>query len=137
MKSFPGPWFGGPDSMFQDDGASTEVTCTFDLVRASMTGPNGSRTSPSKLKPKMASMTWSVSLRAESKSSTKGICRFFSCVERRLISLVSQLGRAKAVFIAQDTFPSKRAEVSRWDRYCRQLDVIRLTWYSSFLLCFG
>lgn len=37
--------------MFQDEGASTDVTCTLDFARASMTGPNGSRTSPSKLKP--------------------------------------------------------------------------------------
>lgn len=51
LKSFPGPELGGPDSMFHEDGASTEVTSTLDLAKASMTGPNGSLTSPVKLNP--------------------------------------------------------------------------------------
>lgn len=51
LKSFPGPESGGPDSMFHEEGASTEVTHTLDLANASMTGPNGSLTSPVKLKP--------------------------------------------------------------------------------------
>lgn len=90
----PGPCSGGPDSMFQDEGASTEVTWTFEAARASITGPKGSRTSPSNEKPKMASITWSVSMRALWKSSTNGTWRFFSCVERRWV-VVSQsfLGR--------------------------------------------
>ncbi len=37
--------------MFQDDGASTEVTGTFVSSNALMTAGNGSRTSPEKLKP--------------------------------------------------------------------------------------
>jgi hypothetical protein len=51
LKSFPGPESGGPDSIFQDDGASTEVTGTGDLANASITEGNGSLTSPEKLKP--------------------------------------------------------------------------------------
>jgi len=51
LKFFPGPSFGGPDSMFHEDGASTEVTGTVVLSKASITGENGSRTSPEKLKP--------------------------------------------------------------------------------------
>lgn len=87
--------------MFHEDGASTEVTSTLDLAKASITGPNGSLTSPLKLnpisrsmrrqalpfsrhyKPKIASTTWSVSSMAEWKSSTNGMFRFFSCVDKR------------------------------------------------------
>ena len=42
--------------MFQLDGASTEVTGTFVDPSADMTAGKGSRTSPEKLKPNMASM---------------------------------------------------------------------------------
>lgn len=37
--------------MSHEDGASTEVTSTLDFARASITGPNGSLTSPVKLNP--------------------------------------------------------------------------------------
>lgn len=37
--------------MFHEDGASTEVTSTLDFAKASITGPNGSLTSPVKLNP--------------------------------------------------------------------------------------
>ena len=47
----PGPESGGPVSMFQDDGASTERTGILVSRIASMIFGNGSRTSPSKLKP--------------------------------------------------------------------------------------
>ena len=50
-KPFPGPESGGPVSIFQDDGASTASTGILVSRRASMTLGNGSRTSPSKLKP--------------------------------------------------------------------------------------
>jgi hypothetical protein len=102
LKSLPGPSFGGPDSIFHEDGASTEVTGTDVFSKASMTGENGSRTSPEKLKPvlgrwlmkyrpktrltdlpNIASTTWSVPFKAEGKSSTNGISRFLSWVARR------------------------------------------------------
>lgn len=51
MKLLPRPDFGGPSSMFQDDGASTEVTGTLVSSKARITAGNGSRTSPEKLKP--------------------------------------------------------------------------------------
>lgn len=51
LKSLPGPELGGPDSISHEDGASTEVTGTLDFANASMTGPNGSLTSPVKLNP--------------------------------------------------------------------------------------
>lgn len=50
-KLLPTPDFGGPSAISHEDGASTEVTGTFDLARASITAGNGSRTSPEKLKP--------------------------------------------------------------------------------------
>lgn len=71
--------------MFQEEGASTEVTWTLEAARASITEQKGSRTSPSKEKPKIASITWSVSLSALWKSSTNGTCRFFNWVERRCV----------------------------------------------------
>ena len=50
-KELPTPDEGGPSSMFQDDGASTDVTGSLVFSSASMTEGNGSRTSPEKLKP--------------------------------------------------------------------------------------
>lgn len=47
----PTPDLGGPSSISQDDGASTEVTGTLASAMAWMTAGNGSRTSPEKLKP--------------------------------------------------------------------------------------
>jgi hypothetical protein len=69
--------------MFQDEGASTARTGMWVLARAEMTGPKGSRTAPLKEKPKMASMMWSVELRAVGKSFVKGIWRSRSWVVRR------------------------------------------------------
>lgn len=50
-KFFPGPDFGGPVSIFHEEGASTEVTGTVLISKASMTAENGSLTSPEKLNP--------------------------------------------------------------------------------------
>ena len=50
-KSLPGPDSGGPFSMSQDDGASTEVTGKLVSLNALMTAGNGSLTSPEKLNP--------------------------------------------------------------------------------------
>jgi hypothetical protein len=47
----PGPVDGGPSSMFQDDGASTEVTGSLVSSSALMTAGKGSRTSPEKENP--------------------------------------------------------------------------------------
>ena len=47
----PGPLLGGPSSIFQDDGASTDSTGTSVLSSAEITVLNGSRTSPEKLNP--------------------------------------------------------------------------------------
>ena len=71
--------------MFQEDGASTARTGILVSRSASMTLGKGSRTSPEKEKPKMASMMWSVWERALGKSSVKGILRSFSWVERRWV----------------------------------------------------
>jgi hypothetical protein len=49
----PGPSLGGPDSISQDDGASTEVTGTFVDSRAEMTPGNGSRIEPENEKPRV------------------------------------------------------------------------------------
>ena len=57
LKFFPGPSFGGPVSIFHEDGASTEVTGTEVLSNASITAGNGSRTSPEKLKPVINKMS--------------------------------------------------------------------------------
>jgi hypothetical protein len=46
MKFAPTPVEGGPDSMFQDEGASTDVTGNFVSSRALITAGKGSRTSP-------------------------------------------------------------------------------------------
>lgn len=51
LNVLPRPDFGGPSSMFQDDGASTDVTGSLVSSRARITAGNGSRTSPEKLKP--------------------------------------------------------------------------------------
>lgn len=51
LKLLPGPDDGGPVSMFQDEGASTERTGSIVAARASMMDGNGSRTSPVKEKP--------------------------------------------------------------------------------------
>lgn len=69
--------------MFQDEGASTAMTGSPVDSKADMTDGKGSRTSPEKEKPKMASTTWSVSLRAEGKSSVNGMLRLWSWVLRR------------------------------------------------------
>jgi hypothetical protein len=90
----PGPEDGGPSSIFQDEGASTDVTGSLVSSRALMTAGKGSRTSPENEKPlgrirvgfwkserdepKIASMMWSVSFKAEGKSSVKGTSRFLS-----------------------------------------------------------
>lgn len=50
-KPLPGPELGGPFSMFQELGASTEVTGSEVSARAFITAGNGSLTSPEKLKP--------------------------------------------------------------------------------------
>lgn len=47
----PTPDWGGPLSMFQDEGASTDVTGSLVVSNARITAGNGSRTSPEKLKP--------------------------------------------------------------------------------------
>jgi hypothetical protein len=47
----PGPSFGGPSSIFQDEGASTDVTGIRDSSNARMTAGKGSRTSPEKENP--------------------------------------------------------------------------------------
>ena len=108
MKVEPGPEDGGPSSMFQEDGASTDSTGTDVSWSALMTAGNGSRTSPKNEKPllgvlgamnimavgigcqrdelnspKIASTTWSVSLSAVGKSSVKGISSLRSWVARR------------------------------------------------------
>lgn len=51
LKALPTPDFGGPSSIFHDEGASTEVTGTVVSDMAWITAGNGSRTSPEKLKP--------------------------------------------------------------------------------------
>ena len=51
LNLLPTPDFGGPVSMSQDDGASTEVTGSLVSSKARMTAGKGSRTSPEKLKP--------------------------------------------------------------------------------------
>jgi hypothetical protein len=95
MKFAPGPEAGGPSSIFQDEGASTEVTGSLVSSNALMTPGKGSRTSPEKEKPvgisyqlrlrgicedgpKIASTIWSVSLSTEWKSSVNGMSRFLS-----------------------------------------------------------
>jgi len=97
----PGPLLGGPSSILQEEGASTDVTGTVVCSRADIIAENGGRTSPEKLKPsgvldsylkgakwgrkipKMASITWFVLLRSDSKSSENLILRFFSCSASR------------------------------------------------------
>lgn len=88
--------------MFQDDGASTEVTGSLVCSMALITAGKGSRTSPEKLKPtnnecdatiaqqghlhdepKTASTMWSVDSIAAGKSSVKGISRSSNCLARR------------------------------------------------------
>ena len=83
MKSLPGPSFGGPVSIFHDEGASTDVTGRLVAAIAAMTDGNGSRTSPENEKPKMASRTWSFVVRAAPKSVVKGIWRFRNWLVRR------------------------------------------------------
>lgn len=51
MNELPSPDFGGPSSIFHDDGASTEVTGSFVVSRDLITPGNGSLTSPEKLNP--------------------------------------------------------------------------------------
>lgn len=51
LNVLPNPDFGGPSSIFQDDGASTAVTVSLVSSMALMTAGKGSRTSPEKLKP--------------------------------------------------------------------------------------
>ena len=90
INVLPRPVLGGPCSMSQDDGASTDVTGSFVSWRAWMTAGNGSRTSPEKLNPNIrsdirsrvglhcfnppniASTIWSASFAAYTKSSTNG-----------------------------------------------------------------
>lgn len=47
----PGPLLGGPSSILQEEGASTDVTGTVVCSRADIIAENGGRTSPEKLKP--------------------------------------------------------------------------------------
>ena len=106
-KELPTPSLGGPVSMSQDDGASTDVTGTLVSWSAWITAGNGSRISPEKLKPvacvrtrrgarastkpkhhgihepKMASTTWSDDFRADPKSSTNGTFKSSSCLASR------------------------------------------------------
>jgi len=82
-KSLPGPVEGGPVSMDQDEGASMLRMGMVVLERAVIIWGKGSRTSPEKENPKMASITESVSWRAELKSSMNGMERSFSWVDRR------------------------------------------------------
>lgn len=86
IKPFPGPSLGGPLSMSQLEGASTARMGTLVSRRASMTLGKGSRTSPEKLKPKMASTTRSEAPSAASKSLVKGTERSSSCLRRRAYS---------------------------------------------------
>ena len=101
-KLCPAPQLGGPVSMFHDEGASTDVTGTFDCANASMTGPNGALISPEKLKPldisiskhyhyvnipNIASTTWSASLNACWKSSTNGTSRLSNWADSRFSSI--------------------------------------------------
>lgn len=51
LKFFPGPESGGPASIFQDEGASTDRTGIPVVARASIMEGKGSRTSPVKEKP--------------------------------------------------------------------------------------
>lgn len=51
LNLLPRPDCGGPVSISQEDGASTEVMGSFVSSRALITAGNGSRTSPEKLKP--------------------------------------------------------------------------------------
>ena len=83
----PGPDFGGPSSILQDEGASTAVTGTLVFSIASMTDANGGLTSPEKLKPKIESTTWSVSFKAPWKSSVNGTPRFLSCSDNRCMAM--------------------------------------------------
>jgi hypothetical protein len=55
-KFLPGPDFGGPESMFQDEGASTARTGILVVSMASITLGKGSRTSPEKEKPGLVSL---------------------------------------------------------------------------------
>lgn len=83
--------------MFHDDGASTARTGSLVLCSASMTLGNGSRTSPEKEKPKIASMMWSVWWRAVGKSSVKGMWRSLSCLVRRWVFGVKLIDFEKRV----------------------------------------
>jgi len=51
MKLAPGPEGGGPSSIFQDEGASTDVTGRWVSCSDVMTAGKGSRTSPEKENP--------------------------------------------------------------------------------------
>lgn len=58
MNLAPGPEEGGPDSMFHDDGASTDVTGILVSSIALITAGKGSRTSPEKEKPVSSVGRW-------------------------------------------------------------------------------
>jgi hypothetical protein len=83
MKLCPGPCVGGPVSISQLDGASTDRTGTEVDERRVMTDGKGSRRGPLKEKPKTASMTWSAVFREPSKSVVKGTSSCSSWVFRR------------------------------------------------------
>ncbi len=83
MNLEPGPEVGGPVSMSQEEGASTDVIGMEVFSRAEMTAGKGSRRGPLKEEPKMASAMWSVSWGAEGKSCVNGTFRLRSWVERR------------------------------------------------------
>lgn len=95
MNPFPGPSSLGPSSMSQEDGASTARTGILVDAKASMTFGKGSRTSPEKEKPKMASTMWSVCCRAPVKSSVNGTLRSSSCFFRRCRTLVNAYYQTK------------------------------------------
>ena len=59
--------------MFQDDGASTEVTGIFVSAMALMTAGNGSRTSPAKLKPRRGHQSTSGASHGLGKHTKDGI----------------------------------------------------------------
>lgn len=72
-KSFPGPDRGGPSSIFQDEGASTDVTGTDVVVSVSMVEEKGSLTSPAKLNPNQVSVGCTLSLSSQDFPTKNGI----------------------------------------------------------------
>lgn len=92
MKPLPTPEAGGPESTSQAEGISTDVTGLSVRESSEMISPKGARTGPEKEKPKIASMMWSLVLRADAKLSlvVNGSCRFWSWILRRWCPLLAQ-----------------------------------------------